>query len=154
VYKIILAIRYLLKRRITYFAVLAVALCVFIVVVVMTVMTGLVSDFKQKNHRFVGDCVVGTESLVGFAYYEDFVQILDQEDCIAAVSPVIKSFALKRRRSSGRDDVVEIMGIDPVRHSQATGFGQTLYYRKDNVSETMCPKHSSQRTIRISRDAY
>jgi lipoprotein-releasing system permease protein len=139
VYKIILAIRYLLKRRITYFAVLAVALCVFIVVVVMTVMTGLVSDFKQKNHRFVGDCVVGTESLVGFAYYEDFVQILEREDYIAAVSPVIKSFALKRRRSSGQDNVVEIMGIDPVRHSQATGFGQTLYYHKDNVSGTFEP---------------
>jgi len=71
-YKILLAVRYFLKRRITHFAVLAVALCVFIVVVVMTVMTGLVSDFKQKNHDFVGDCVVGTESLVGFAYYEDF----------------------------------------------------------------------------------
>jgi len=68
-YKIILASRYLLKRRITYFAVLAVGLCVFIVVIVMTVMTGLVRDFKQKNHDFVGDCVVGTESLVGFAYY-------------------------------------------------------------------------------------
>jgi lipoprotein-releasing system permease protein len=67
-YKIILAIRYLLKRRITYFAVLAVALCVFIVVVVMTVMTGLVDDFKQKNHNFVGDCVVGTESRVCFSY--------------------------------------------------------------------------------------
>ena len=58
-----------MRRPITYFAVLAVALCVFIVVVVMTVMTGLVSDFKEKNHDFAGDCVVGSESLVGFAYY-------------------------------------------------------------------------------------
>ncbi|MHC4567394.1 MAG: hypothetical protein ACYTE3_16745 [Planctomycetota bacterium] len=40
-YKVTLAIRYLLRRRITYFAVLAVALCVFIVLVVMTVMAGL-----------------------------------------------------------------------------------------------------------------
>ncbi|MHC4542308.1 MAG: hypothetical protein ACYS74_21395 [Planctomycetota bacterium] len=69
-YKIIIPTRYLIKRRITYFAVMAVALCVFIVLVVMTVMTGLVTDFKQKNHRFAGDCVVGTKSLVGFAYYE------------------------------------------------------------------------------------
>jgi hypothetical protein len=45
-YKIILATRYLLRRRMTYFAVLAVALCVFIVLVVMTVMIGLVSDIK------------------------------------------------------------------------------------------------------------
>ncbi|HUT47385.1 MAG TPA: FtsX-like permease family protein [Sedimentisphaerales bacterium] len=135
-YKIILATRYLLKRRITYFAVLAVALCVFIVVVVMTVMAGLVNEFKEKNHRFAGDCVVGTESLVGFAYYEDFVKLVEQQDFVEAVSPAIKSFALKRRRGLEQDDIVEIMGIDPVRHSQATGFGDTLYYHKDDVSGT------------------
>jgi len=135
-YKIILATRYLLKRRTTYFAVLAVALSVFIVLVVMTVMGGLVNEFKEKNHRFAGDCVVGTESLVGFAYYEDFVKLAEQQDFIEAVSPAIKSFALKRRRGSERDDIAEIMGIDPVRHSQATGFGDTLYYHTDNVSGT------------------
>ena len=73
-HKIILALRYFLKRRITHFAVLAVALCVLIVFVVMTIMTGLVNDFKRKNHNFVGDCVVGTESLVGFSYYEEFIK--------------------------------------------------------------------------------
>ena len=135
-YKIILATRYLLKRRITYFAILAVALSVFIVLVVMTVMAGLVNEFKEKNHRFAGDCVVGTESLVGFAYYEDFVKLAEQQDFVVAVSPAIKSFALKRRKGSELDDVVEIMGIDPVRHSQATGFGDTLYYHKDDASKT------------------
>ncbi|MBW8040517.1 MAG: ABC transporter permease [Planctomycetes bacterium] len=133
-YKIILSIRYLVKRRIAYFAVLAVALCVFIVVVVMTVMTGLVSDFKQKNHRFVGDCVVGTESLVGFAYYEDFVKKLEQEDIIEGVSAVIKSYALVSPFGTERNLGIEIMGIEPVRHSRATGFGQTLYHHKDDVS--------------------
>jgi lipoprotein-releasing system permease protein len=140
-YKIILAFRYLLKRRITYFAVLAVALCVFIVLVVMTVMTGLVSDFKQKNHDFVGDCVIGTESLVGFTYYEDFIQMLEREDFTDGISPVVKSFALKRRRGSAQDEVVEIMGIDPVLHCRTTDFGQTLYFHKDNVSEMFVPEY-------------
>ena len=75
-YKFILAFRYMFRKRISYLALLAVSLCVFIVVVVMTVMTGLVDDFKRKNHEFVGDCVIGTESLVGFGQYEDFVKIL------------------------------------------------------------------------------
>jgi len=136
-YKIILSFRYLFSKRISYLAFLAVALCVFIVVVVMTVMTGLVSDFKQKNHRFVGDCVIGTESLVGFAYYEDFVKILDREDFVEAVSPVIKSYALTL--IPGGPDSVEIMGIDPVRHSQATDFGKTLHYRRDTVSKAFRP---------------
>jgi lipoprotein-releasing system permease protein len=137
-YKFTLAIRYLLKRRIAYFAVLAVALCVFIVVVVMTVMTGLVSGFKQKNHDLVGDCVVGTKSLVGFPYYEEFTAILDRADFVTGVSPVIKSYALINHQSSGQTGV-EIMGLDPLRHSRATGFAQTLGYHEDDVAKAFEP---------------
>ena len=50
-YRIILPIRFYLKRRITYLAVIAVALCVFTVTVVMTVMNGLVYDFAEKKGR-------------------------------------------------------------------------------------------------------
>jgi lipoprotein-releasing system permease protein len=138
-YKIILAFRYLIQRRITYFAVLAVALCVFIVVVVMTVLTGLVTDFKQKNHGFVGDCVVGTESLVGFPYYGDFIKILEQSDFVEGASTVIKSYALVSPSWTDQSLGLEIMGVDPVRHSRATGFGRTLYYRRDDVSKAFEP---------------
>ncbi len=138
-YKIVLASRYLVKRRITYFAVLAVALCVFIVVVVMTVMTGLVGGFKQKNHSFTGDCVVGTESLVGFAYYEEFGKMLEKTDFVQGVSPIIKSFALVTPAGIQRNYALEIMGVDPTKHSKATDFGNSLYYSKDNVSEAFKP---------------
>jgi lipoprotein-releasing system permease protein len=138
-YKIILSFRYLLKRRISYLAFLAVALCVFIVVVVMTVMTGLVTDFKTKNHLFVGDCVVGTDSLVGFAYYEDFVKMLEKQDFIEGISPVIKSYGLISRAGSSVGRGVEIMGVDPVRHSMVTGFGATLYYHKTDAAKAFTP---------------
>lgn len=142
-YKVILAIRYLVRRRITHFAVVAVALCVFIVVVVMTVMTGLVTDFKQKNHQFVGDCVVGTESLVGFPYYEDFMKMLDREDFIEGVSPVIKNYALLSPSGTERNIGVEIMGVDPVRHSAVSGFGKTLHYRREDVDKAFVPTYDS-----------
>ncbi len=138
-YKVILAIRYLVRRRITYLAMAAVALCVFIVVVVMTVMTGLVTDFKQKNHRFAGDCVVGTESLVGFAYYEDFMKALEEEDFVEEVSPVIRNYALLNLKGTERNISVEITGIDPVRHNAVSGFGQTLHYHKDDADRAFSP---------------
>jgi len=137
-YKLTLAIRYLLKRRIAYFAVLAVALCVFIVVVVMTVMIGLVSSFKEKNHDLVGDCVVGTKSLVGFPYYEEFVKILEKEDSIASVSPVIRSYALVNSQGSERVGV-EVVGLDPTRHGRATGFAKTLRYHTNDVARAFEP---------------
>jgi len=138
-YKFILATRYLVKRHITYFAILAVSLCVFIVVVVMTVMTGLVGGFKQKNHDFVGDCVVGTESLVGFGYYEGFVELLEHANFVQGVSPTIKSYGLVGASRSEQSLSLEIIGVDPVKHSRATGFAQTLYYHRDDVSSVFEP---------------
>jgi lipoprotein-releasing system permease protein len=114
--------------------------------VVMTVMTGLVRDFKQKNHNFVGDCVVGTESLVGFSYYEDFMKVLKQADFIEGVSAVIKNYALINPKDSQHSVGVEIMGIDPARHSQATGFGETLHYNKNDVSRTFKPSYDPELT--------
>jgi len=140
-YKLILAFRYLFKKRVSYFAFAAVTLCVFIVVVVMTVMRGLVTDFKQKNHNFAGDCVVASKSLVGFAYYEDFVRTLEHQDFIEAVSPVINSYALINPEGSDKGAGVEIMGIDPGRHSRTTGFGKTLYYNKYSPENAFVPDY-------------
>jgi len=123
-----LALRYLEKRHITHFAIVAVALCVFIVVVVMTVMNGLVQGFKEKNHAFVGDCVVGTESLVGFPYYEEFMAVLERSELAAGISPVIKNYALLNVPGYDFKRGVEIMGIDPTRHCQTTDFAETLLY--------------------------
>ncbi len=143
-YKFILAFRYLFKRRISYLASLAVALCVFIVVIVMTVMTGLVDDYKQKNHDFTGDCVLTSDSLVGFGYYEDFLRILNEQDFIKAASPVIKSYAIITYPDSGRSVGLEIMGVDPVMHSKATGFGESVYYNKKDISKVFSPSYNTR----------
>lgn len=129
-YKLILAIRYFYKRRTSWVALAAVGLCVFIVVVVMTVMSGLVGEFKEKNHSFTGDCVVGTESLVGFPYYEDFIRELNNTNFVEAATPVIKSYALVNAGAS-QGMGVEIMGIDPGRFSRVTSFGRSIHYHKD-----------------------
>lgn len=139
-YRLILITRYLLKRRITHFAIVAVALCVFTVVVVMTVMIGLVGGFKQKNHAFVGDCVVGTESLVGFPYYEEFMALVERSGLVEGVSPVVKNYA-QLGTDVGEYDNVEIIGLDPVRHSQVTNFAQTLDFRGDQPEKAFEPMY-------------
>ncbi len=138
-YKITLPLRYLVRRRITYLAVLAVALSVFIACVVLTVMHGLVEGFKVKNHRFVGDCVVGSSSVVGFAYYEDLIAKLESEPYVEAVSPMVRSFGLFTFERTDHSDGVEIFGIDPVCHSRVTGFAQSLHYRVDEPTSAFTP---------------
>lgn len=142
-YKLILSFRYMFKRRISYLALLSVVLCVFIVVIVMTVLRGLVTDFKQKNHDFVGDCVVSTESLVGFAYYEDFIEELEKQDFIVAVSPVIKSYALVNPQGGDMNLSLELLGVDAGRHSEVTGFGRSLYHRREDPAKAFEPKYDA-----------
>ena len=101
----------------------------------MTVMDGLVGDFKRKNHNYTGDCVVGTESLVGFTYYEDFARIAEKADYVEAVTPVIKSYVLVGAESSSRNIGAELMGVDAAGFSRVTGFGQTLHYHKNDPSK-------------------
>ena len=136
---ILLPLRFFFRRPITYLAAAAVALCVFIVVVVMSVMNGLVGEFKVKNHNFVGDCIVSSDSLVGFAYYEDFVAKLEKEEFVAAVSGVIKGFGLLSQPGRDTSSAIEITGIDPVKHAKATGFGDMLYYNKSNPANAFVP---------------
>jgi lipoprotein-releasing system permease protein len=108
----------------------------------MTIMTGLIGDFKQKNHAFVGDCIVSTPSLVGFPYYEEFLSTLGQTDVVEAASPVVRNYALVSL--PGDDDVrrgVEIMGVDPVLQSRTTNFARTLHYRADQPDKAFRPSY-------------
>lgn len=140
-FKFVLALRYLFKKRISYLALAAVALCVFIVVVVMTVMNGLVSDFKQKNHSYVGDCVVRSTSLVGFAYYGEFTDLLRKQAYVQAVSPVVQSYALVTREGSQQGRGVQIVGVDGEAHSRATNFASTLHYRENEPQKVFEPMY-------------
>lgn len=131
----ILAWRYFFKRPISILAVTAVALCVFIVMVVMTVMNGLVGDFREKNHHYVGDCVIESDSLVGFGYYEEFLTQLAQEPMVAAVSPVARGMGITviPQLNAEYNLGVELVGIDPVRHGRVTNFEETLYYTQPDA---------------------
>jgi lipoprotein-releasing system permease protein len=140
-----LPFRYLFKKRISYLAFLAVALCVFIVIVVMTVITGLVRDFKDSNHKWVGDCVVGTESLVGFPYYEGFMKRVEGLAFVDGASAVVKSYALVKRRGSEDSIGMEVMGVEPVKYGRVTGFGDTLYHHKNDVAGAFKPDYAPNR---------
>jgi lipoprotein-releasing system permease protein len=143
-YKFVLAIRYLFKRRISYFSVAATGLCVFVVLVVITVLSGLTREFKENTHRFVGDCVVSSKSLVGFGYYEEFVGILEGEGTVEAVSPAIKSYAMVLVEGGRGSGTVEVMGIEPVAHSRVTGFSDWLYYNRGDAGGAFEPSYDPE----------
>ena len=146
-YKILLAFRYLLKRRISYFALFAVALCVFVVLVVMTVLSSLTAEFKEKTHRISGDCIVSSKSLAGFPYYDEFIKILANQDIVEAVSPVIKSYAMVKIT---HERAQTIMGIKPLMHEGTTGFSKFLRYQTfADVNAIFAPARDSESPLCI-----
>lgn len=144
-YKLLLAIRYMMRRRITLLAILSVIICVFMVIVVMTVMKGLVDEFEQKNHEFFSDCIISTESLVGFPYYEDFLTVLDEQDFIEASSPVLSGVAILTRPGTESNHIVNVMGFDIDRHIKVTTFADTIHYHADNPQEVFTPTYKSEK---------
>lgn len=137
-----LAIRYFRHRPSSWLAVAAVALCTFIVAVVLTVMNGLASDFKEKNHLAVGDCILSTDSLVGFPDDPNWLTLLESQPFIEAVSPAILGVGLVTQPGADWNIAVQFLGIDPVRHSAATGFGRSLYYRKNQPHLAFAPAYA------------
>ena len=137
-----LSLRYFLGRRISILAVASVALCVFIVVVVMSVMNGLVAEFKEKNHRFVGDCVIRAQSLTGFPYADEFVKQLDSQAFVAAVSETVSGAGLMTTPGDAYNTGIEYMGLDPENHCRVTNFAQTLRYHRDNPSKAFEPSYA------------
>ena len=116
-----------MKRLIVWLAVLMVAVSVFIQLTVMTIMDGLISDFAEKNHSLVGDCVVSSSSLTGFPYYTEFIELIESDKDIVAASPVIRAGALLSRNDGDWTRAVEIVGIQPQTYCSVTGFCSTLY---------------------------
>ena len=143
-YDVILPLKLFKSSRLTILAVAAVAVCVFVVIVVMTVMNGLVVDFIDKNHTFFSDCIISTDSLVGFGRYDEFITSLRSCDFVDSVSPVINTFGLVKSDSSGKSAALSLMGIVLDSHTKTTDFAQSLYYRKDNPSLAFSPSYNPQ----------
>jgi len=144
-HKLILPIRFLLKRRISYLAVVVTGLCVFVSFVVVTVLSGLTAEFKDYIHLCYGDCVVSTRSLVGFPYYEQFLRMLRVQQFVDGVSPIIRNYAQVELIDESGDSVprrcstVTLVGIDPVAHARATGFGNWLCLHNADVQRAFAP---------------
>jgi len=109
---------------------------------VMSVMGGLVDEFKRTNHADVGDCIISTQSVVGFGYYEDFIREFGEQEFVTGLSPAVKSYGLITLAGEEHNVGVEIIGIDPIAHSRVTNFGQTLHFRKDNPELAFSPVYS------------
>ena len=75
-YAPLLANRYLTSRIIPFIAVAAVALCVALVIVVVSVMSGFLEMVRSSGKTLTGDVVV-SRPITGIPYYEELLKEIE-----------------------------------------------------------------------------
>ncbi|MBN2374755.1 MAG: ABC transporter permease [Sedimentisphaerales bacterium] len=123
-HKFFLCLRYLRKRRIAFFGVAAVALCVALLIVVTSLFSGFIDAYLSHAQRVLGEIVLvpGAE----MARYDELVQCLEEQPAVASAIPVVQTGALL---FLGKGDVraVQLVGTDLERRCREPWFRKSLF---------------------------
>ncbi len=132
-YKLFLTLRYLRRKWIAIFAVLAVWLCVAMVLIVFSVMDGFLDNIRQHSRGLLSDIIVDNASLQGFPYYDEFAAYLHDQmpDQVEFTTPLIYNYAImriKEGRARNMTKPVQVLGIDLEGYASVNNFEEGLYY--------------------------
>jgi ABC-type lipoprotein release transport system permease subunit len=156
-YKFFLCLRYLRSRVIAYFAILAVALCVAMMLIVISVMNGFLHKIEIAAKGLFGDIIVDAAGLSGMAYYDDFIAELKKLPEVDDATPFIFTGGILESRHFVNRQLVQISGIrmaqpkiDPATkkvryvgqegsYASVSDFGKGLFFQAGNPAPTFDP---------------
>ena len=127
-HKFFLCLRYLRKRRIAFFAIMAVALCVALLIVITSLFSGFIAAFQQYQQRKYGQVVLAPRASIHG--HQLLAERLEALDCVASATAVTETAALM---NLGRGDVraVELRGVVPGRENHDAVFSGDLLLQRD-----------------------
>ena len=131
-YAALLANRYLTSRIIPLIAVAAVALCVALVIIVVSVMTGFLDMLKTSGRTMMGDVVI-TYPITGIPYYEQLIADLEAMPEADGAAPTIDTFGLLEMPYGNEDgnliETVQVWGIEPDSFGRVSDFKNILWWQ-------------------------
>ena len=140
-YKLLLVLRYLRRRRLTYFAAAGEALCVFMMLVAITVMNGFLGKAEKAAKGLHGDIVIQPAGLMGVALHDELSErVLAEVPEVEAMSPMIVSYGILR--VPGADhyrQAVQIVGVRLPERATVCDFAKGLFVQKDWAEPTFDP---------------
>ncbi|MCH2135042.1 MAG: ABC transporter permease [Phycisphaerales bacterium] len=132
-YQLLLTNRYLASRLTPLLAVAAVALCVALVIVVVSVMSGFLNMVQSSGRTLMGDVII-SYPVRGIPYYDDLVERLEANEIVAAATPAIETWGLLRMpypEGDAKESVkVQVWGIEPEGFAQVTSYLESLQWTK------------------------
>src|SRR5215216_3147732 len=133
-YKLLLILRYLRKRRIAWVSLIAVMLCTTMVLVVISVMGGWLRMFRESFHGISGDINITSRYLTGFAHYQEMIDAIQKLPEVEAAVPIIKTFGLMKIGTAS-PDAVQVLGYQVYRIGKVNNFPQSLYRQWQQPTE-------------------
>jgi len=138
VYPVQLANRYLTSRIIPLIAVAAVALCVALVVIVVSVMSGFLDMLRASGRTLMGDVVI-SYPIRGIPWYEQLIDTIEKLPEAQAATPLIDTYGLVRMpypEGSEKEVVTaNVWGIEPQSFNRVTDFSKALYWKPPTCPE-------------------
>jgi lipoprotein-releasing system permease protein len=128
VYQPLLTRRYLTSKLMPLLAVVAVALCAAMVLIVWSVMGGFLNNFLASGRQMIGDVTIayGRE---GIPHYEQLMEMLEEHPEVEATTPTIETLGLVSLPFGESRDVV-VVGVEPQGYHAVTGYADRLYWKR------------------------
>ncbi len=124
--------RYLTTRIIPLIAVGAVALCVALVVIVVSVMSGFLDNLRASGRTLMGDVVV-SYPVQGIPWYGELIADIERLPGAAAASPLVDTYGLVRMPypDGPNKDVVtaQVWAIEPESFARVTELERTIWWK-------------------------
>ncbi|MFZ4643481.1 MAG: ABC transporter permease [Phycisphaerales bacterium] len=131
-YAALLSNRYLTSRLIPFIAIAAVAMCVAMVVTVVSVMTGFLDMLKNSGRQIVGDVIVSS-GIAGLPYSDEFLVDLKGLKDVQGATPLIDTIGLLRmpypRGNQKEVAHVQVWAVDPISLATVTDYANDLYWK-------------------------
>jgi len=139
-YILFLCLRYLRSRIIAYFAVLAVALCVAMMLIVVSVMNGFLDKIEQAAKGLFGDVVIESASAAGFGRYDEFIAELEQKvPEVEAASPFIVAYSILRVPGTDYIRPMQVAGLRLPAQAKVTSFAEGLGFQPGSETPSFDP---------------
>jgi lipoprotein-releasing system permease protein len=129
-YKLFLTLRYLRSRRIAYFAMAAVTLCVAMVLIVLSVMGGWLDQVQKRARGLLGDIIVDNRDYSGFPLYQEFIDEISGWPEIVKATPVLHTYGLIRFPGTGQYGTARVVGVRLQDIYAVNAFKSGLFYEK------------------------
>ncbi len=122
-YKLFLCLRYLRRRYIALVAIVGMALCVFMVLVVVSVFDGFLATVENAARGMMGDVIVDSSGLPRYEHLLDELHTLPE---VKTATPIIYAYGLVRVGPM-YTHYVRVVGMRLPEATQVSTFGQGLW---------------------------